>query len=585
MYAYRIGFFICVAALFAPSATAQRYVARTSAPTARSFERLGLERVWTSHVEVDSARGNLTHARLTLSRSEWRTVYEVQFKDKTGNTQLASSFDQRQTDRFGIPIGVERAHKLADIEQRALATRDIEAEIVERRLPSLTLYVQTDRGSLQAIDAETGRTKSTFSVGSPNYPALAPGANDRYAATVNGSTVYVFDMKEDKLKWQKRLGSAPGSGPAVTKDAVYIPLLNGVVRGYRLEDGSSSIRLRSIGRPMVQPETQGDSLCWPTDRGYLYFVNPTSNEMLFRLETNSEVLGNVAFLEPDKAVATTSDGHAYAIDRNTGEQIWQVSAGDTIKKPAVVLGDRAYIVSAMGELHAVDGESGRVLWYAQGVDSVVAGSSTRVFAIGLHGELMAIDRESGARLASSPANYDIQIANPYTDRIYLGTKQGSIVCLRTAGQDTPSLHNSIPELEMQSAGASGSESGDSEAADSATGDSDTGGDDADTSPDDATLDDQPLEDGSTGADPFAEDDSDPFAEESESTDDAESTESDPFADDGSDPFADDSDASDDAGDESDPFADDGSDPFADDGDDTGGDDGGDPFAEDDPFGI
>ena len=41
-----------------------------------------------------------------------------------------------------------------------------------------TLFIQTNQGILHAIDALNGRTLWIAQVGNPNYPSMAPGANN-----------------------------------------------------------------------------------------------------------------------------------------------------------------------------------------------------------------------------------------------------------------------------------------------------------------------------------------------------------------------------------------------------------------------
>ena len=79
-----------------------------------------------------------------------------------------------------------------------------------------TLFALTDRGGLHAIDAETGRTHWTTQAGRPEHPSLAPAANDKYVAVVNGSRIYIIDRVTGRAVWDRPLGDAPGAGPVLT---------------------------------------------------------------------------------------------------------------------------------------------------------------------------------------------------------------------------------------------------------------------------------------------------------------------------------------------------------------------------------
>ena len=441
MNARRIALVIWIALLLVNPAVAQRHTTRSNRAsiTAASLRSVGLQRAWRTRVAVDSARGSVRFITPHLDTTRWSTVYDVSYDG--GH----KSFDERQLDRFGQPIGRQRAEHLADLERRVLATRNIEAQVTTRRIPQIVLYAQTTEAVLHAIDAETGRTKWTVSAGVPRYPSLSPGASDRYVSVVNGSTLYVFDTAQEKLAWQTSLGAAPGAGPVLTADTCYVPLLNGIVQGFALESGKRVVRLRSIGRVMVPPVATPESLIWPTDRGYLYLVDASSNEMRFRLESGSEIIGNAAHRDPHQSIVSTSDGHAYSINELNGEITWRFSAGDPLVTAPIAVGDRVYVVSIGGEISCIDAEIGSLVWSADGVENFLAVGKDRVFVQGPRGKLIALDHQSGARLAQIDTGFDLHIPNTINDRIYLGTTSGLLLCLRAPEQEQPLMHVELPQ--------------------------------------------------------------------------------------------------------------------------------------------
>ncbi|NLE39994.1 MAG: PQQ-binding-like beta-propeller repeat protein, partial [Pirellulaceae bacterium] len=83
------------------------------------------------------------------------------------------------------------------------------------RLPD-TLFVQTDRAAVHAIDAETGRTLWVRLVGSPNHPSMAVGASDEIVGVVNGTTLYLIDRADGRIVWTRRVAGVPADGPVLT---------------------------------------------------------------------------------------------------------------------------------------------------------------------------------------------------------------------------------------------------------------------------------------------------------------------------------------------------------------------------------
>lgn len=104
-----------------------------------------------------------------------------------------------------------------------------------------TLLVQTSRGLVQAMDAQTGQPQWSMQVGTPGYPDMPADAHGDYVAAVNGSTLYILNRYDGKLLWQKKLEGPPGAGPGLSDHHVYVALVDGLVYAYPL-------------KPMARPE-------------------------------------------------------------------------------------------------------------------------------------------------------------------------------------------------------------------------------------------------------------------------------------------------------------------------------------------
>ena len=76
-----------------------------------------------------------------------------------------------------------------------------------------TLFIQTNQAILHAIDALSGRTLWIAQVGNPNYPSLAPGANNFFVAVTNGSSLYVLNRFNGKLLFSTKLPGVPARDP------------------------------------------------------------------------------------------------------------------------------------------------------------------------------------------------------------------------------------------------------------------------------------------------------------------------------------------------------------------------------------
>ena len=180
------------------------------------------------------------------------------------------------------------------------------------------LYAQSNRATLEAIDAETGQKFWSKMVGRPDQPSLLPGACRDLVATINGCTLYVLNRYTGDILYQTEINGAPGGGPGLSSKRAYVPMIDGLVLAYRLEpitdaakelgkidphaaamsedekkeaakkaeeERRENIRIRqdyipplvcsSTGRAMVPPLVTSQNrdeefVTWVSDRGYLF---------------------------------------------------------------------------------------------------------------------------------------------------------------------------------------------------------------------------------------------------------------------------------------------------------------------------
>jgi len=493
-----------------------------SPSTARRF---GLKRAWHTQIELDRARERIAFVTMHVSNSDFLLVKEVVYDGGK------LSYSERDLDQLGDPIGREGATNLAETQVQRFRDDDVKAKVNTLEIPAVTLYFQTDAGSLHAVDGETGRTLWSVTLGRPDHPTLKPGASDEYVAVVNGSNLLLLNAADGSLKWRKSLGGAPGAGPAVNKSRVFCPLVNGRVETYRTENAAKPPWIyQSSGRAMIQPTVSPKTISWATDRGTFYVAYATRDIIRYRLQALDTILAPSTFM-PNRLFVASVDGNVYAMHEYSGDMEWRFTVGDPISHPPIVVDDAVYVVAERGGMYRVSAETGQEQWWTPQIRQFVAASKNRIFCISDAGRLLIIDRNTGGRIgAIATEGLDLNLINWRTDRIFVGTRYGVIQCLHDVEQPWPLLHvaGEAPEEEA----------------------------------DKPEIKQKGLDEGDGREEP---DDKDPFKpKEDEDPFGGGGDEKDPFggdADDEKDPFG-----GDDAGDEKDP---------------SGGDDAGD---EEDPFG-
>ncbi|MCH8922132.1 MAG: PQQ-binding-like beta-propeller repeat protein [Planctomycetes bacterium] len=344
--------------------------------------------------------------------------------------------------------------------------------IVSVTLDGDTMFVQTTGAVVHAIDTETGRTRWVRMIGRPRHPSMEVGANDKYVAVVNGTMLYLHDRRTGRAisiegaLWQRKIGGVAGAGPALTDDYVYVPMVNGRMEGYQIENHKKPPwAFHSAGRALTQPlvthrlDKDGiivaDSIAWPTDRGHLYVGRPNRPSLRYRFEAFDEIVAAPAYMHP-YLISAGADGYVNAIHERTGEVLWDFSAGDGIYRSPVVIGDSVYAIPKSGGMFCISSKTGLKKWWTPRVRRFLSGSDKRLYVIDHVGRIAVIDAGSGGRIDTlSTTGLDLFIANAQSDRIFVGNKSGLIQCLHEIGRDEPMSHIKLAKDAAEDDGGEG----------------------------------------------------------------------------------------------------------------------------------
>jgi len=347
------------------------------------------------------------------------------------------------------------------------------------------LFVQTDQATLEAIDAETGKSLWVVQLGSPGLSAVSPGFSHRLVVVINGMDLYVLNRYNGRILWKAKLDGAPGAGPSVSQQWLVVPLINGKIVAYRLEalkakttdlgivpqepltadqvaaqerarresfqlkpPGSTPLVCSTPGRPFVQPlvlreNPREESLAWATDQGYLCVgrINRTranSIELMYRLRTEAPIVAQPCYLPPNPAVLADSgviygvsqDGFVHAIRERDGEDLWRFSTGGPIAENPVLVGPYLFVTNQLGGMYCLRAKELSQVWWAADLMQFVAASKQRVYAADRLGRTRVLNAPTGSPAATLPTEMlPIKVVNTETDRLYLATKAGLIQCL------------------------------------------------------------------------------------------------------------------------------------------------------------
>jgi hypothetical protein len=80
---------------------------------------------------------------------------------------------------------------------------------------------------------------------------------------------------------------------------------------------------------------------------------------------------------------------------------------------------------------------------------VLSASDKRIYALGRNGGLLVLDHEKGSLIGQLPlGGSNLSLSNAVSDRIYLASSAGEMICLREVGADYPTVRWPLPAEEQ-----------------------------------------------------------------------------------------------------------------------------------------
>ncbi len=422
--------------------------------------------------------------------------YADQVKQPSTIREVISQFGYG---RNGRQLGIAGAEQAAKDRQYVLQVgRGIISTMKKFVTPKITLYVSTSDGVVQSIDGATGKKLWATSIGKREFSTSAPVANEEFVAVTNGSAVHCLRTDTGKFIWKHTCKAAPGGPPAISEDFIFVPLVNGFVDAFPLwdqtdrkdivekrkfaepdEDKSESrlayekaikeTRLARYGRlnrrvskhmsikhfvsagaAMNRPIVTKKTTSWPTLRGH-YNVGSNSRDnigkMRYRLKTGGPIRASGAYYKNHIFVGST-DGFVYKLDERDGSLAWSLGLGEPISQTPVPVGDAVYAISDDMGLFKIDLQDGNLnaRWPARVADirSFIGASKDRLYLLNNLGQMVILQQETGAEVARFSTNsQDLKLYNLKTDRLYVGSKDGTIQCIREINSNHPYIHSSF----------------------------------------------------------------------------------------------------------------------------------------------
>ena len=364
----------------------------------------------------------------------------------------SSAFAQGKTlptSRMLAGFGLERAWW-------SQATLDLRQDTVRHIvLDEQSLYVQSSGGIISAFDSETGQKRWAVQLGRHNLPSQACVSNADKVLAIVGTTMYALDKIDGELIWKLALPNSPSTSPSVDNRRIYYGTLDGSVYAYDLKKIEelhndnllpqwTSVallwRYKSAGEITTQAISNDLTLNFASRDNSLYALTAADRTLQWQFETDRPVSAPLGH-SPGFVYLASEDFNVFCIKQDTGSVRWQFVAGLPIRKEVRVIGDNVYVFPHRGGLYCVSRISGERRWWRPHMEDFVGATKNLLFVSDTQGQIAVLASKDGAQIGSLPLkDFSVRYGNELTDRIYIATETGLVVCIREQNKEFPSYH-------------------------------------------------------------------------------------------------------------------------------------------------
>ncbi|MGH7128580.1 MAG: PQQ-binding-like beta-propeller repeat protein, partial [Planctomycetaceae bacterium] len=360
---------------------------------------------------------------------------------------------QQLLDRYGL----ERAwwnHAVNDPERETLLHLTADEVIV---------YALSSSNVLTAFEAESGRKLWAVQLGRSNQAGFPVTSNDELALAVVGTHLYAIDKWNGDIEWTLRLPCAASTSPTIDLQRVYVGCLNGTLYAFNLEpirglhaEGllpqwsfhATAWKYSTSNEIAVPPVSTGRIVYFANMGGQLYAVEAGTRRLAFQFETNNPIVARIGHAFGNLYVATrdfNNKSDVYCLDAETGHTIWKFPSGLGVSKAPMIIGPDLYLTPDGGGIYNLDALTGEQRWWIPRVDGFLAATQSMLFTVDTLGNLILLSRADGGVIGAVPMRrFDVHYRNDRTDRLFVGTSTGLIMCIREKASDYP-LYHKYPE--------------------------------------------------------------------------------------------------------------------------------------------
>ena len=319
------------------------------------------------------------------------------------------------------------------------------------------LFLQSSSGTVSAFNCESGKRLWARPIG-PSDRAIYPVTlNDEFLFVVAGLKLYAVRKATGDIAWELEIPGQPSSSPAADDQRVFVGCLDGSLYAFDLAlvrdlysqgllpqytEETIAWRYRTSKEIVTPAVPQGALVAFASRNGSLYIVAAEDRKLKFQFETDAKLSAPIVPYG-DTLLVASEDSSFYSLNARSGKSVWQFTTGNVIRRPPVLIDDEVYLLPERDNLYKLSAETGQPLWpqaRPRIMDFLAAGSRW-IFVADHQNNLVVLSRETGSTETRLPlSRFTKHLINDRSDRIYVATETGLVMCLHELGRDFPRFH-------------------------------------------------------------------------------------------------------------------------------------------------
>jgi hypothetical protein len=237
----------------------------------------------------------------------------------------------------------------------------------------------------------------------------------------------------------------------------------------RLADNVPIWRIRTktpiVARPLLTPS----AVYFASRDGTIHACTPGQKTKVWTVELGTQVTAKMR-LDDARLLVPGVDGSLYCLDAASGQLGWRFRTPGQLRTPPATAGNTVYQYSQDHGLYAIDMDTGRQLWQRPAGLQFLAQDGSVAYVLNGLQEIVGIDSDGAREVACVQAGrVELAATSPQGPSIFLASRRGQLICVRPASH--PYLRRKQVSAAWQSspAATAGAEPGEMKAGTSATG--------------------------------------------------------------------------------------------------------------------